>query len=246
MNTNRELNYRMYIQREEEFTRPDIRVEFSRYDEIRQGDVEKVRQTFESVRKDFFEGKGRLSDNPLKNAVYHLVVAAGVIARICVEAGLPHDESYTLSDIYIRRADVAKTPEDVVELLGAMQIDYATRMRRLRKGNTMSVYVRRAVDYIYDHLHERLTMELLAEKQRLSPSYFSRLFSRDTGITVKAYINRVKVSTAENMLVNSSFSVSEIALSLGFSSPSAFAAVFKKVNGVSPGEYRNSVDYHAL
>lgn len=246
MNTNKELNYRLFVQREEKFSRPDIRVEFSRYDDIRLGNVEKVRETFEVSRKNFYTGKGTLSDHPLRNVIYHLVVAAGVIARICVEAGLSHDESYTLSDIYIRRADVAKTPEEVIDLIGQMQIDYATRMKKLRKNNKMSIYVRRAIDYIYDHLHEHLTMEMLAKMQGLNPSYFSRLFSADTGTTVKAYINHVKVNTAENMLVHSAYSISDIALSLGFSSQSAFSTVFKKVTGVTPGEYRNNTDLNTF
>ena len=246
MNTNKELNYRLYVQREAEFTRPDIRVEFSRYDDIRQGNVENVKTTFAENRPHFYTGKGTLSDHPLRNAIYHLVVAAGVIARVCVESGLSHDESYTLSDIYIRKADVAKTPDEVIDLLGEMQIDYATRMRKLRKNNSMSVYVRRAIDYIYDHLHEHLTLELLAQKLGLNPSYFSRLFSADTNTTVKAYINRVKINTAQNMLLNSTYSISDISLSLGFSSPSAFSSVFKKITGITPGEYRSNTDYHSL
>lgn len=79
-----------------------------------------------------------------------------------MESGLSHDESYTLSDIYIHRADAAKPPDEVVDLIGEMQIDYASRMQKLRKNNNMSVYVRRTIDYIYDHLHEHLTMELFS------------------------------------------------------------------------------------
>lgn len=243
MNTNKELNYRMYLQREEEFIRTDLKSEFSRYDDIKNGDVKKVKENFDEIKKNYYKGKGVLSDNPLRNNIYHLVVSAGIIARVCVDAGLPHDESYTLSDIYIRKADNAKTPEEVIALIGELQLDYATRMNNLKKTNTISIYVSKVIDYIYDHLHEPLTMEMLANYVGLNPSYFSKLFSKETGTTVKEYIAKSKINTAKNILANSDFALSDIALSLGFSSQSAFTSVFKKYTGTTPLKYKNSVDY---
>ena len=82
MDTGKELIYRLYIQREEAFVRTDIKREFSRYEDIKNGDVEKVKENFKEIRKDFFKGKGTLSKNPLRNCMYHFVVSVGVIARI--------------------------------------------------------------------------------------------------------------------------------------------------------------------
>ena len=138
MNTNKELNYKLYVHKEEGFTRTDIKSEFSRYDDIKFGNVEKVKQNFQEIRKDYYKGKGVLSTNPVRN-IYHLVVSAGIIARGCVDEGMPHDEAYTLSDIYIRRADISKTPEEVIDLIEEMQIDFATRMKEQRKSNAYSI-----------------------------------------------------------------------------------------------------------
>jgi AraC-like DNA-binding protein len=239
MNTNKDLNYRLFIQREQEFVRTDIKSEFEKYNTIKYGDVEKVAENFKKIRKNFYAGKGTLSDNPLRNNIYHLVVAAGIIARICVDGGMEHDVAYTLSDIYIRKADVAKTPDEVIDLIEEMQLDFAARMKEIRKLDAVSLHVRRAVDYIYEHLHEALTLEKLAGNANLNPSYFSKLFAKETGSTVKAYIINAKVSTAQNMLRYSDFSLSDIAFSLGFSSQSAFTYVFRKTTGVTPGSYRN-------
>ena len=65
------------------------------------------------------------------------------------------------------------------------------------------------------------------------------------GIPIKAYILKAKISTAQNILVFSDFSIAEIADSLGFSSQSAFAATFRKITGLTPLQYRNrySEDY---
>ena len=82
MNTNKELNYRMYLQREEEFIRTDLKSEFSRYDDIKNGDVKKVKENFDEIKKNYYKGKGVLSDNPLRNNIYHLVIYAEIIARV--------------------------------------------------------------------------------------------------------------------------------------------------------------------
>ena len=244
MNTNRELDYRLYLQRDEEFVRTDVRREFSRYEAIVSGNVEQVKKNYAEVRKDFFAGKGVLSQNPLRNSIYHLVVSMGVIARMCVESGLPHTEAYTISDIYIQRADVSKSVNEVLDLLGQAQVDYAERMRKLhRKAGSYSLYVRHAIDYIYDHLHEPLKMEELAKTEGLSPGYFSKLFAKEVGTPVKAYILSVKIHTAANMLANRNYSISDIAYSLGFSSQSAFTTAFRQLMGQTPAAYRSKMDY---
>lgn len=243
MNTNKELNYRLYIQKKECFTRSNIKSEFSRYNDIKDGNVEKVKENIKSIKKNFYQGKGTLSEDPIKNNMYHFVVSAGIIARICIDAGLNHDESYTLSDIYIIKADRCRHPEEIIDLLCEMQLDYANRMKNLKKDTAYSVHIRNSIDYIYEHLHEPLTMEQLAKAEGLHPSYYSKLFVKETGLTAKAYILRTKIYTSQNMILYSEHSLSDIALSLGFSSQSAFTAAFKKCTGCTPSEYRNKKNY---
>ena len=240
MDTTKELNYRMFVQREEGFTRSSLESEFARYDAIKNGDIEAVEASIRSRMNDYLAGKGQLSDDPLRNNIYHFVVAVGIIARVCIDAGMPHNESYTLSDIYIRKVDRLRDPNAVVVLLYDMQRDYTMRMAKLHRNRRGSAYVTRAVDYIYDHLDESLTMERLAQEVNLNPSYFSKLFAAEMGVTVKKYINRVKVETAKQMLENSDYSAADISLSLGYSSPGAFSSVFKTFTGTTPGAYRSS------
>ncbi len=246
MNTNKELNYRLYLQREEEFVRMDLKSEFSYYDNIKQGNIEKVRESFQDIRKDFYKGNGTLSDHPVKNNIYHLVVSAAIVSRLCIAAGLPHDEAYTLTDIYIRKADVARTPEEVIDLIEALHIDFATRMHNLKKKNVNSLYVRRCIDYIYNHLQEPITLEKLAHREKLNPSYLSKLFSKETGVPLRNYIQNVKIETAKNMLEETTFSISDIALSLGYSSQSSFTYSFRMHTGTTPSKYRAEYNYTKL
>ena len=240
MDTNTTLNYRLYIQRQEEFVRADYHAEFRQYNKIRNGDVEGVRDRFKIARKNFQEGRGKLSDDPVRNMIYHLVVSAAVISRMCIDSGLDLDTAYTLSDIYIRKADVATEPEEILDLIADMQIDYAIRMRELKKKNAISIHVRRSIDYIYDNLHRQLSVNEIAEKEGLSTGYFSRLFVKETGMNVNQFINDAKIRTAQNMLRYSDYPILDISVSLGFSSQSAFSATFKKITAMTPKVYRDN------
>lgn len=239
MNTGKELNYRLYVQKMNGFTRSSFSREMSRYISIQQGDVENVRKTFEKVRKNFNEGKGTLSDDPVRNIRYHMIVSVAVIARVCVEGGMSHDEAYTLGDIYIRRADICNDYEGILDIFAEMRIDYAQRMHDLKKSNVISLHIRKCIDYIYDHLHEDLSVKTLAEVTGLNQSYLSKLFAKETGTTVKHFVTKAKIDTAENLLKYSEYTGSEISFGLGFSSQSAFISVFRKETGMTPKQFRD-------
>lgn len=67
--TNRDLNYRLYTQKESGFIRTAFQSEFERYVVISSGDVASVRKNMAKIRQNFFEGKGELSDNPVRNVM---------------------------------------------------------------------------------------------------------------------------------------------------------------------------------
>ena len=239
MDTGKELNYRLYVQKMNGFTRMPFSSEMSRYIDIQQGNVESVRDRFAKVRENFSEGKGQLSDDPVRNIRYHLIVSVAVISRVCVEGGMSHDEAYTLSDIYIRKADACNDCEELLDIFAQMRVDYAQRMHDMRKNNVISLHIRKSIDYIYENLHEDLSIKKLAAVVGLESSYLSKLFAKETGTTLKDYIIRAKIKTAENMLKYSSFPLSDISLSLGFSSQSAFTSTFHKITGMTPGYFRS-------
>ena len=95
-----------------------------------------------------------------------------------------------------------------------------------------------AVAYIQDHLREDVSMKEMAALCHLSPSYFSRLFNRETGETFVNYINRQKIELAKEQLRGTNKSVSQIAGEVGYINVSNFIAVFKRMEGVTPSLYR--------
>lgn len=94
------------------------------------------------------------------------------------------------------------------------------------------------MDYIYDHLHSKISEEEIAEYVSLSPSYLSRLFRSEVGVTVSTYIAVKRVETAQNMLKYSDYSPVDIGNYLAFNSHSHFISTFKKYTGMTPNEFR--------
>lgn len=92
--------------------------------------------------------------------------------------------------------------------------------------------------YIESHLDEELSLEKMAKIASISPFYFHRLFHAYMEETLAEHVKRLRLVRARERLQYSSTPITEIALDLGYETPSAFTKVFQQVMGQSPREYR--------
>lgn len=243
MNINRELNTRLISQSENDILHEKYNKEFGFYNNIVQGDLPAVRQTFcdpEDVNKYEDKQYGRLSTNKLQNLRYHFVVTVAIITRLCVDHGLDRELAYTLSDLYISRMDVLPSAQQILDLYNQMLIGFTEKMAQLQKKNIYSVHITKAIDYICSHRTGKLNANSIAQALDLNRSYLSALFKKETGISLSNYIRNEKLSAAANMLKYSDLSYTEIAEYFGFSSQSHFIQCFKTDYGCTPAEYRET------
>ena len=91
MKTDRELNYRLYIQRSDGFLRSPFESELGFYRAVQSGDVIEVEKRFDSIKSKFLDGKGTLSPDPVRNLMYHFVTSVALVSRFCIEGGMDHD-----------------------------------------------------------------------------------------------------------------------------------------------------------
>ena len=181
---------------------------------------------------------GKLSDDKLRNLKYHLIVTIALITRCCIEGGMEMETAYNLSDIYIRNVDACRTENDIQQLHLEVIEDFTKRMQSVHKTTLFSKPIVICLDYIYDHLHTKISLEELAEQAGLSSSYLSRLFHKEVGVTISQYITGKRIQAAENLLKYSEYSFIEITNYLCFSSESHFIHTFKKYTGYTPKVYR--------
>ena len=114
------------------------------------------------------------------------------------------------------------------------------RFVRKNRLDQYSPLVRKAVTYIRIHLADQLTLAGIAKGIRVSPSYLSRLFNRETGDSVSNFITKARVEKAAGLLSFSGMSIQNIAFYVGFGDLNYFSRCFKKYKKMTPTEYRAS------
>ena len=104
-------------------------------------------------------------------------------------------------------------------------------------GNRQCAAIKRYIDL---HFKEALTLEQLSEEAHMNKYYLSHAFKREYGVSPINYLISRRIDESKYLLAETDLSMSQIAQLLGFSSLSYFSQVFRKANGSSPLEFRQS------
>lgn len=104
-----------------------------------------------------------------------------------------------------------------------------------------SVYLK-ALLYMERYYREPVTLSRLCAFCHCSCSYMSHIFKQRTGKNINQYRNQLRINEAKTLLRSTSLSITDIALSLGFSSPNYFSKVFFSQCGCTPTQYKNGAD----
>lgn len=235
MDVNKKLSHVEFLNREYNVSHLSYEREMAFFDCIKNGKVEEAKRLFKPLNSDEL---GRLSTDNLRNIKYHLIITVAFITRYCIEGGMEMETAYNLSDIYIQNIDNCTNQEEINHLHKKLIEDYAKRMQVIQKTNQYPKTIMICLDYIYDNLHTKVSLEQLADRVGLAPTYLSKLFHKEVGMTITAYILKKRIEASENMLKYSEYSCTEISNYLCFSSESHFIQVFKKITGFTPKQYR--------
>lgn len=99
---------------------------------------------------------------------------------------------------------------------------------------------KRVGDYVDDELDGRPSIRRAAEHARLSPNYFSRRFRQSFGVTFSRFVARRRIERAQSMMLQSTSSLSQIALACGFTDQAHFTRTFGGVTGSTPSQWRRT------
>lgn len=106
--------------------------------------------------------------------------------------------------------------------------------------------INRASHYIATHLDETIDVKTLARVANLSDFHFCRIFKAIKGEPPIAFIARIRIETAAQLLRYSSLTVEEIAYNIGYESPASLSKAFKNRYGISPTQYRTDKNIYIM
>ena len=129
----------------------------------------------------------------------------------------------------------------LLELLREQVSPAGTKLRTTNAVNSENEIIRRAQQFISEHVREKLTVPLVARHVDVSPSYLTALFRKNLQISPGEYIRRVKLQESKQMIREDNMNFTEIAAALQYSTVHHFSRQFKDKFGITPTEYAKSV-----
>lgn len=203
---------------------------------IRRGDVQALRRSFEEN----YRGEvGTLARDPLRQTKNIAITLIALSSRSAIAGGVPSEIAYSLSDAYVQQLEGLGRVEEAAALARQAELHYAALVREHLDGVEKNALVTRCKEQIETRLHQKITVAGLAGELGVTPNYLSQQFRRQEGLPLADYIRRRKVQASLQALRYTRDSYGEIAYRLGFSSQSHFGQAFKKVMGITPGQYRS-------
>lgn len=183
---------------------------------------------------------GQLADNPLCQEKNLSIVVISIACRAAIDGGVAPQKAFSMSDVFIsnieRMTQVLPIQAAVVEY----EREFARAVEQVKHDSEHNRYVERAKEYVAEHIDESIRVVQIGEALGINENYLTGLFHKYEGITLQHYIRKEKVRQAKELLLYSSYSCSEIAALLCFSTQSHFSSAFKREVGMTPAKYRES------
>lgn len=151
-------------------------------------------------------------------------------------------ELYSLVNEYgkLMRLDEHSSLGEGIYYLERLASDLFERRSTAEKERSSEV-IERICDYIHSHLGEDLSLVRLAELHYFNPSYLSRFFKQEQGINLSEYIDQCRAVKAKELLGNEALKIRDVAMYVGYEAHHSFTRFFKKMTGMTPQEYRESL-----
>ena len=215
------------------------RYELAILDAVAEGDLDKVKRAFQVPKQGKF---GVLGPTPLRSMQNHVHNLNSLVSRTAIKAGILPENAYALSDKFFMAAEACTTVEQCIELRTVCACAFAAMIKEYRAQHLKALpnLVHNATLLISRSLYEKCTVASLAQKLQVSPDHLERVFKQAMGIKLSTYIYQEKIKASQELLRDTTESISDIAKVLGFKAASHFARCFKHFTGLTPSEFRNS------
>lgn len=167
-----------------------------------------------------------------------LLISSNAILRVAAsDGGADAMNIHRLHEQFLYKIEKVRSVVEVEKLYGEMSDEYCAIVLEARAAK-YSPAVQKAVTYVHRHYNQRITLHELAKTLNYSEGHLSRAFQNETGKTLSAYLNSLRIENACKLLDSGMYNITETAVMVGFSSYEKFSVEFKKHTGMTASAYR--------
>lgn len=178
----------------------------------------------------------RTPTNPLRTKKNMLFTINTLCRAAAIDGGVDAVDVHKTHDLYTIRIENATTVLETIKIENTILDTYCNLVIHSHCKD-FSPIVAKAISYLYAHYDSPLTLRNVASEIHCSEGHLSRTFQAETGKTLGAYLNELRIKEAISIMTCSAQSISDIALAVGFSSYNKFSIEFKKHTGKSATKY---------
>lgn len=180
----------------------------------------------------------RQEQGRLESMQWRMIELLVLMTRASVLGGASMQQATLANVRYLQHVTEATSPMDLRETVSQAADELVALLlaeRTLRHQRLIG----KVMQYMQKHYSEQLTLQDLSKVVYLSPFYFSHVFKEQTGMTFVGYIANLRLSSAKQLLRETLLPIAQIAEQVGYNEVNYFSRVFKKVEGLTPTEYRS-------
>ncbi|GKX30654.1 AraC family transcriptional regulator [Vallitalea longa] len=204
---------------------------------------------FEDVKKIYINHRDvmtlddRIPDDPIRCAKNYLIIDNTTFRKAIEQAGVPPIYIHNISEQYALRIEKITSIEEYYELLFIMIKDYCEIVDSYSTRN-YSPIIRQTIAFIISNINEKLSTKYIADELHINSTYLSRQFKTETGETLIRYIHNIKINESKYYLIQGKYTITQIALLLGFNDSNYFTRIFKKMTNTTPYQFIKSNDIY--
>lgn len=209
------------------------------YEAVEKGDFKAASDVvFDS--KFMFKFIERVPNNPLRSMKNLFFVYSALLRKAAEKGGVHPIYTDSVSGKYAVLIERINATTEFGKLYSKMLYEYC-ELVRTHSVRKYSPFVGKLIEYINLNLEKPLSLTIMADILNSTPSTISRKFKEEVGESVTDYINSLRIEEAVKLMEHKNYSLTQIALKVGYNDVNYFTKVFKKIKGCTPSEYKKEL-----
>lgn len=184
--------------------------------------------------------EGMLANDPLRHKRNLMIASTTLAARAAVKGGLNYNVSMTIADSFIQKYEIEHSSSKIGLLHKKMLMTFTKAVAESKMNFPNSSIAYKIKSYIEKNIMEKINTQEIADELKISRTYLSSKFKKETGKNLSDYIMEIKIDEAKLLLKTTEMPAVDIANTLAFSSQSYFQSNFKKLSGITPKQFRQN------